>query len=96
MYKRQLWFFDKGKPYELRDKVLFIDAQRYHTAVSATLNEWTPWQLKNLSAIVWLYRGEIDKYEALLDEYRAYAEGCASMFGDAGSELLGIAGPRCV
>ena len=55
-----LWFFDKGKPYELRDKVLFIDAQRYHTAVSTTLNEWTPWQLKNLSAIVWLYRGELD------------------------------------
>lgn len=89
-----LWFFDKGKPYELRDKVLFIDAQRYHTAVSATLNEWTPWQLKNLSAIVWLYRGEIDKYEALLGEYRAYAEDCAGMFGDTGDELLDITEPE--
>lgn len=81
-----LWFFDKGKPYELRDKVLFIDAQRYHTTVSTTLNEWTPWQLKNLSAIVWLYRGEIDKYEALLDEYYAFVKSQAKNFGDPGSK----------
>ena len=26
--------------------------------------------LKNLNAIVWLYRGEKDKYTALLQEYR--------------------------
>lgn len=89
-----LWFFDKGKPYELRDKVLFVDAQRYHTAVSTTLNEWTLWQLKNLSAIVWLYRGEIDKYEALLDEYRAYAASCTSIFGDEVDELLDITEPE--
>ena len=89
-----LWFFDKGKPHELRDKVLFIDAQRYHTAVSTTLNEWTPWQLKNLSAIVWLYRGELNKYEALLDEYRAYVAGCAGMFGYKADELLDIAEPE--
>ncbi len=88
-----LWFFDKGKPHELRDKVLFIDAQRYHTAVSTTLNEWTSWQLKNLSAIVWLYRGEIDKYEALLDEYRAYAQGAVPLFGEEGDELLDISEP---
>lgn len=87
-----LWFFDKGKPHGLRDKVLFIDAQRYHTAVSTTLNEWTPWQLKNLSAIVWLYRGETDKYEALLDEYRAFAAGCALMFGDEADKLRDIDG----
>lgn len=29
------------------------------------------WQLKNLNAIVWLYRGEIEKYQNLLAEYRA-------------------------
>ena len=28
------------------------------------------WQLKNLNAIVWLYRGENEKYTALLYEYR--------------------------
>ena len=66
-----LWFFDKGKPEELRDKVLFIDARNYYTVVDRTLNEWSDWQLKNLNAIVWLYRGEVEKYRALLAEYRA-------------------------
>ena len=65
-----LWFFDKGKAEELKDKVLFIDARNYYTVVDRTLNEWTEWQLKNLNAIVWLYRGEKDKYTALLQEYR--------------------------
>ena len=66
-----LWFFDKGKPEALRDKVLFLDARSYYTVVDRTLNEWSEWQLKNLNAIVWLYRGEVDKYRALLAEYHA-------------------------
>lgn len=65
-----LWFFDKGKKEELRDKVLFIDARNYYTVVDRTLNEWSEWQLKNLNAIVWLYRGEADKYQNLLSQYR--------------------------
>lgn len=65
-----LWFFDKGKQEALRDKVLFIDARNYYTVVDRTLNEWSEWQLKNLNAIVWLYRGEVDKYQKLVYEYR--------------------------
>lgn len=65
-----LWFFDKGKSEAIKDKVLFIDARNYYTVVDRTLNEWSEWQLKNINAIVWLYRGEIDKYTALLNEYR--------------------------
>lgn len=65
-----VWFFDKGKSDEILDKILFIDARNYYTIVDRTLNEWSEWQLKNLNAIVWLYRGEIDKYKALLEEYR--------------------------
>lgn len=64
-----LWFFDKGKSEEIKDKVLFIDARNYYTVVDRTLNEWSEWQLKNLNAIVWLYRGETEKYRALLNEY---------------------------
>lgn len=64
-----LWFFDKGKSGAIRDKVLFIDARNYYTVVDRTLNEWSEWQLKNLNAIVWLYRGEIEKYKALIQEY---------------------------
>lgn len=73
-----LWFFDKGKKKKIQDKVLFIDARNYYTVVDRTLNEWNEWQLRNLNAIVWLYRGETDKYEYLLVEYRnallAYAD----------------------
>ena len=67
-----LWFFDKAKGEAIRDKVLFIDARNYYTVVDRTLNEWSEWQLKNLNAIVWLYRGETDKYTALLQEYHDY------------------------
>lgn len=64
-----LWFFDRNKNAEIRDKVLFIDARNYYTVVDRTLNEWTEWQLRNLQAIVHLYRGETDKYKLLLDDY---------------------------
>lgn len=67
-----LWFFDKAKNEAIRDKVLFIDARNYYTVVDRTLNEWSDWQLKNLNAIVWLYRGEKDKYRKLVNEYYRY------------------------
>lgn len=41
-----LWFFGKGKPEALRDKVLFIDARNYYTVVDRTLNEWSEWHGK--------------------------------------------------
>lgn len=66
-----LWFFDKGKAEDLKDKVLFIDARNYFTVVDRTLNEWSDWQLKNMNAIVWLYRGETDKYQQLIEEYHS-------------------------
>lgn len=69
-----LWFFDRGKREELRDKVLFIDARNYYTVVDRTLNEWSEWQLKNLNAIVWLYRGETEKYQGLLKAYETVLE----------------------
>lgn len=64
-----LWFFDRNKNEAIRDKVLFIDARNYYTVVDRTLNEWTEWQLRNLQAIVHLYRGEKEKYQQLLVEY---------------------------
>lgn len=65
-----LWFFDKAKSQHIKDKVLFIDARNYYTVVDTTLNEWSEWQLKNINAIVWLYRGETEKYTQLLKEYQ--------------------------
>ena len=66
-----LWFFDRNKHADIRDKVLFIDARNYYTVVDRTLNEWTEWQLRNLQAIVHLYRGEKEKYRQLLADYQS-------------------------
>ena len=75
-----LWFFDRNKNAEIRDKVLFIDARNYYTVVDRTLNEWTEWQLRNLQAIVHLYRGETDKYKSLLTDYdKAIDEAAAGL-----------------
>ncbi len=77
-----LWFFDKAKSEDIRDKVLFIDARNYYTVVDRTLNEWSEWQIKNLNAIVWLYRGETEKYTALLKEYHNYLHSEADVIDD--------------
>ena len=41
--------------------------------------------MKNLNAIVWLYRGEIDKYQKLLGEYRTAL--CSDNFDEVLSQL---------
>ena len=81
-----LWLFDKGKSEEIKDKVLFIDARNYYTVVDRTLNEWSEWQMKNLNAIVWLYRGETEKYTALLNEYHSVL-GYDTSFEEAHTQL---------
>ncbi|MCR5586120.1 MAG: type I restriction-modification system subunit M [Lachnospiraceae bacterium] len=82
-----LWFLDKGKEESLLNKVLFIDARNYYTTVDRTLNEWSEWQLKNLNAIVWLYRGERNKYRSLLNDYKDSIE---KMIVEAGESELSI------
>ena len=81
-----LWFFDKAKGKNNRDKILFIDARNYYTIVDKTLNEWSKWQLRNLQAIVHLYRGEQDKYLKLIDEYKiAVSQAVANLKEDGKS-----------
>lgn len=67
-----IWFFDKNKREENHDKILFIDARNYYTVVDKTLNEWNEWQMRNLNAIVWLYRGETERYKELIDAYSVW------------------------
>lgn len=54
-----LWFFDKGKPEERKDQVLFIDARSFYRQVTRAVREFTPEQGEFLSNIVRLYRGEV-------------------------------------
>lgn len=64
-----LWFFDKDKLEQNKDKVLMIDARNIYRKVNRTINDFSAEQLKNLTAIVWLYRGENKKYLNLIEEY---------------------------
>jgi type I restriction enzyme M protein len=53
-----LWFLDRGKPQERKDKVLFIDARQIYTQVDRAHREFTPQQIEFIANIVRLYRGE--------------------------------------
>jgi type I restriction enzyme M protein len=65
-----LWFFDKGKPQDLQDQVLMIDARNVYHVVSARSHVFTDEQHANLNAVVWLYRGETEKFVALVARYQ--------------------------
>lgn len=64
-----LWFYDRGKPKERLDKVLMIDARSIHRKVTRVINDFSPEQLQNISSIVWLHRGETDRYLNLVRSY---------------------------
>ena len=51
-------------------KVLMIDARNVYHVMSARSHVFTEEQLANLNAIVWLYRGESEKFIALVSRYQ--------------------------
>jgi type I restriction enzyme M protein len=53
-----LWFFDKGKPENRKDTVLFIDARNIFEQIDAAHTKFSNQQIEFLSNIVRLYRGE--------------------------------------
>lgn len=65
----ELWHFDKGKPKERRDQVLMIDARNIYRKVTRKIYDFSPEQLANLTAIVWLYRGQSDRFVSLVQSY---------------------------
>ena len=65
----ELWFFDKGKPKHLKDKVLMIDARNIYRKVTRSIFDFTPEQQQNLACIVWLYRGQTDRFLTLVQDY---------------------------
>ena len=69
----ELWFFDKGKPEAMRDKVLMIDARQIFNKVTRKIFDFTPEQQKNISSIVWLYRGKTDRFLALVAEHLTHS-----------------------
>ena len=65
----ELWFLNKDKPQEMHNKVLMIDARNVYNKVTRKIFDFTPEQQKNLTSIVWLYRGQSERFLALVEEY---------------------------
>jgi len=71
----QLWFLDRTKERDAarRDDVLMLDARNIFRKVSRSVCDFSPEQQKNIAAIVWLYRGQTDRFLKLVAFYLAEA-----------------------
>lgn len=65
----ELWFFNRSKPTQLKDKVLMLDARNVFRKVTRKIYDFSPEQLANLTAIIWLHRGEQQRFLALVESY---------------------------
>lgn len=83
----ELWFFDKAKPEHLRDKVLMIDARHVFRKVTRKVYDFSPEQMRNLTAITWLYRGQTERFTALVQDYVETARAEA-----VGADFTGLLG----
>jgi type I restriction enzyme M protein len=80
-----LWFFDKGKPKEKLDKILFLDARNIYNQVDRAHRDFLPEHIEFLSNIVRLYRGEdieTDKgSQELMNKYFSNVDGYVDIPG---------------
>jgi type I restriction enzyme M protein len=53
-----LWFLDRGKPKNRRDKVLFLDLRHLYRQIDRAHRDWTEGQIGFVANVVRLYRGE--------------------------------------
>jgi len=87
----ELWFLNRDKPEEYKNKVLMIDARNVYRKVTRKINDFSPEQELNLLAIVWLYRGETEKFLRLVANYcnRMLDEGagCFTAHVDNGDQI---------
>lgn len=67
----ELWFFNRAKPQQMQNKILMIDARQIYRKVTRKIYDFTPEQLQNIVSIVWLYRGESERFLALVQGYLA-------------------------
>ena len=65
----ELWFLNRDKPDKYRDKVLMIDARNIYRKVTRKIYDFSPEQQQNLLAMVWLYRGEKERFLDLVSRY---------------------------
>jgi type I restriction enzyme M protein len=65
----ELWHFDRAKPPERRDKVLMLDARNVFRKVTRKIYDFSPEQMQNLAAVVWLYRGQQKRFLGVVKDY---------------------------
>src|SRR5437016_1841193 len=65
----ELWHFDRAKPAQRKDKVLMLDARNVYRKVTRKIYDFSPEQMHNLAAIVWLYRGQQPRFLGLVKDY---------------------------
>ncbi|MGB5988740.1 MAG: class I SAM-dependent DNA methyltransferase [Marinifilaceae bacterium] len=53
-----VWFYNKGKKKENKDKILMIDARNTFRKVSTTINDFSDEHLEGLTAIMDMFRGD--------------------------------------
>lgn len=86
----ELWFLNRAKPEEMRDRVLMIDARNIYRQVTRKIYDFSPEQLQNILAVVWLYRGETARFGALVKDYLARslseAQTCFALAQAGGNE----------
>lgn len=98
----QLWFFDRAKENDKarRDQMLMLDARNIYRKVSRAVYDFSPEQQKSIAAIIWLYRGQGDRFLKLVESYiaQALADGAVAdtslvAFTDALDTLIALAKP---
>ena len=77
----ELWFLNRAKPERRRGKVLMIDARGIFRKVTRKIYDFSPEQMRNLLAIVHLYRGQTERFLDLVADYcrGAVREGAACL-----------------
>ena len=65
----ELWFLNRAKSPQMREKILMIDARQIYRKVTRKIYDFSPEQLQNIVSIVWLYRGESARFLALVQCY---------------------------
>ena len=80
----QLWFFDRAKERDpgRADHVLMLDARNIYRKISRAIFDFSSEQQKNIAAIVWLYRGQSDRFLKLIESYLAQAVAKGEATGD--------------
>lgn len=73
----QLWFLNKNKPKAHKDKVLMLDARHVYRKVTRKIYDFSPEQLANLTSIVWLYRGQSERFIELVQSHIGNSLDCA-------------------